>query len=62
MDAPRRLSKNHILQIFCINQVGGCCKYLQQDPLQNMREKYGIEQDGRDRRVRRNLGRVTVAK
>ena len=62
MDAPRRLLKNHILQSLCINQVGGCCKYLQQAPLQRMRARNGREQDGRDGRVRRNLGRVTVAK
>ena len=58
MDALRRLSKHHILQSLCINQVGGCCKYLQQAPLQKMRARNGREQDGR---VRRKLGRVTVA-
>jgi hypothetical protein len=61
MDAPRRLSKNHILQSLCINQVGCCCKYLQQPPLQKMRARNGREQDGRDGRVRRKLGRVIVA-
>ena len=58
MDAPRRLLTHHVLQSLCINQVGGCCKYLQQAPLQKMRARNGREQDGR---VRRKLGRVTLA-
>ena len=61
MDAPRRLLTHHVLQSLCINQVGGCCKYLQQAPLQKVRVRNGRKQDGRDGRVRRKLGRVIVA-